>query len=362
MQVPDPTESQHAHPADSQARTSEDAALMDMAREKPAAVLARLPARVGEVQAEVQKCIVGQQETVEAALWALLSRGHCLLEGVPGLGKTLLVRALARALKLSFSRVQFTPDLMPADITGSVILQKGEGGQRKFVFVRGPIFTQMLLADEINRTPPKTQAALLEAMQERTVTVSGRTNQLEEPFLVLATQNPIEQEGTYPLPEAQLDRFLFQVRVEYPTLEEERQIIAQHSFTPLERLNPVLGRGEILAFREVVARVPAPPNVVDYAARMVRATRPTASEATASIKRWVRWGASPRASQNLVLAGRARAACQGRFNVACDDVAAVAPLVLRHRVIRTFHADAEGISADSIVAHVLDNVSRNGKG
>jgi MoxR-like ATPase len=328
---------------------------------RPAESLARLPARVKAVHAEVQKCIVGQEETIDAALWAMLSRGHCLLEGVPGLGKTLLVRAMSRVLALSFKRVQFTPDLMPADITGSMILQKGDEGGRKFVFARGPIFTQMLLADEINRTPPKTQAALLEAMQERTVTVSGRTYELEEPFLVLATENPIEQEGTYPLPEAQLDRFLFQVRIEYPTLQEERQIIVQHSFTPLDRLSPVLGRDEIMGFREAVARVPAAPNVVDYAARIVRATRPTAPDACESVKRWIRWGASPRASQNLILAGRARAACQGRFNVACDDVAAVAPLVLRHRIIRSFHADAEGKSSDDIVAEVLRQVPRNGQ-
>jgi MoxR-like ATPase len=198
-------------------------------------------------------------------------------------------------------------------------------------------------------------------MQERTVTVSGRTYALEEPFVVLATENPIEQEGTYPLPEAQLDRFLFQMRVEYPTLDEERQIIAQHSFTPLERLSPVLKRDEILWFREAVARVPAAPNVIDYAARIVRATRPGGEGAFDFVKRWVRWGASPRASQNLILAGRARAACQGRFNVACDDVATVAPWVLRHRIIRSFHADAEGKSADDIVSRVLEEVPRDGQ-
>jgi MoxR-like ATPase len=284
-----------------------------------------------------------------------------LIEGVPGLGKTLLVRALARVLELSFKRVQFTPDLMPADITGTVILQKEPSGHRKFVFTRGPIFTQMLLADEINRTPPKTQAALLEAMQEKTVTVSGHTHELEEPFFVVATENPIEQEGTYPLPEAQLDRFLFQIRMTYPTLEQEREIINQHSFTPLDRLEPVLAREEILAFREGVAIVPAAPNVVDYAARLVRGTRPDSPDAIEKITRWVRWGASPRASQNLILAGRARAACQGRFHVACEDVAEVAPLVLRHRIIRSFFADADGQSTDSIVAHILKEVPLNNR-
>jgi MoxR-like ATPase len=325
-------------------------------REDLTEVLERLPAKVAQVHREIEKCVVGQQETVDAALYALLSRGHCLIEGLPGLGKTLLVRALARVLELDFCRVQFTPDLMPADITGTVILQKDPSGRRKFVFTRGPVFTQLLLADEINRTPPKTQAALLEAMQEKTVTVSGHTHQLAEPFFVVATQNPIEQEGTYPLPEAQLDRFLFQIRVVYPTLSEEREIINQHSFTPLDRLEHRVTREEILAFREGVAIIPAAPNVVDYAARLVRATRPQMAETDDLIKRWIRWGASPRASQNLILAGRARAACQGRFHVACEDVAAVAPLVLRHRIIRSFHADADGQSTDDIVTHILNQI------
>jgi len=325
---------------------------------EPTEILTKLPEKLDAVRHEIAKCLIGQHETVDAVLYALLSRGHCLIEGVPGLGKTLLVRAMARALKLSFKRVQFTPDLMPADITGTVILQKGDSGRRRFTFVRGPVFTQMLLADEINRTPPKTQAALLEAMQERTVSVSGRTYELEEPFLVLATENPIEQEGTYPLPEAQLDRFLFQVRVDYPSLVEERRIIQEHSFTPLDRLQPVLGCAEILALRDAVAQIPAAPNVVDYAARIVRATRPTAPDSIESIRPWIRWGASPRASQNMILAGRARAACQGRFNVACDDVAAVAPLVLRHRIIRSFRADADNQSTDDIVARILQEVPR----
>ncbi|MBM3998040.1 MAG: MoxR family ATPase [Planctomycetes bacterium] len=318
-------------------------------------VLRRLRERVKRVHDELCKAIVGQRESIDAALFALLSRGHCLIEGVPGLGKTLLVRSLGRVLDLKFGRVQFTPDLMPADITGTVILQE-ERGNRDFAFKQGPIFTHLLLADEINRTPPKTQAALLEAMQERTVTVSGQTFPLEDPFLVLATQNPIEQEGTYPLPEAQLDRFLFQVRVDYPTIEEERQIVARHSFTPLDDLEPVLTREEILEFREAVRRIPAAPNVVDYAVRLVRATRPGHSESLDSITRWIRWGASPRASQNLILAGRARAACEGRFNVACEDVAAIAPLVLRHRIIRTFHADAEGLSADDILRRMMHDI------
>jgi MoxR-like ATPase len=326
----------------------------------PAAVLDQLAPRIRLLQQEVGKVIVGQQEVISAALYALLARGHCLLVGVPGLAKTLLVHALARSLQLEFSRIQFTPDLMPSDIIGTEILEEDpQTRHRQFTFARGPVFTQVLLADEINRTPPKTQAALLEAMQEKTVTVAGKTYRLEEPFMVLATQNPIEQEGTYPLPEAQLDRFLFEVLVEYPSLEEERKVVAQHSFTPLERLQPVLTREELLRFRQAVAQVPAAPNVIDYSVRLVRATRPVSDgEAPDYIKRWIRWGASPRASQYLILAGRARAACQGRFNVACDDVAALAPLVLRHRLIRTFQADAEGKTTDEIITQLLQDVPR----
>lgn len=322
-------------------------------------VLDRLPQKLDKIHAEIQKTIVGQEDTVNALLFAILSRGHCLLVGVPGLAKTLLVRTLACVTELSYKRVQFTPDLMPADITGTTILQEDAAGKRRFVFARGPIFTQFLLADEINRTPPKTQAALLEAMQERTVTVSGKTYMLEEPFVVLATQNPIEQEGTYPLPEAQLDRFLFQVLVAYPNFAEERKIVEQHSFTPLERVKPVLSRDEILDFRDAVAVIPSAPNVVDYAVRLVRGTRPDDGNAPDYIKRWVRWGASPRASQNLILAARARAASCGRFNVACDDVAAMAPLVLRHRIIRSFHADAEGKNCDDIIRQLIDQVPRD---
>lgn len=321
--------------------------------------IARIPQRMRAVQAELQKAIVGQQNNVQALLYALLARGHCLLVGVPGLAKTMLVQALARVLNLSFKRIQFTPDLMPADITGTTILSREPGDDRAFKFVRGPIFTQLLLADEINRTPPKTQAALLEAMQEKTVTVAGQTWPLEEPFFVLATQNPIEQEGTYPLPEAQLDRFLFELPVEYPSLEEERRIVAQHSFTPLDQLSTILERHEILVFRDAVARIPAPPNVIDYAVRLTRATRPDDPALLPELRKLIRWGASPRASQNMLLAARARAACEGRFNVACEDIAAVAPLILRHRVLRSFQAEAEGRTVDDLVATILRSVPRS---
>jgi len=326
----------------------------------PTAVLERLAPRIRTLQEEIGKVIIGQEEIVSAALYALFARGHCLLVGVPGLAKTLLVHSLARSLELSFSRIQFTPDLMPSDITGTEILEEDAAtGHRQFVFVRGPAFTQVLLADEINRTPPKTQAALLEAMQEKTVTVAGKLYRLEEPFMVLATQNPIEQEGTYPLPEAQLDRFLFELLVEYPSLEQEKQVVEQHSYAPLDKIHPVLSRDEVLEFRSAIAQIPAAPNVIDYAVRLVRATRPTSNgEAPEYIKKWIRWGASPRASQHLVLAGRARAACQGRFNVACEDIAALAPLVLRHRLIRTFQADAEGKTTDDIIAQILEDVAR----
>ena len=339
-----------------QAETQIESALPD----DPVAVLDRLAPRVQQFQQEVAKVIIGQDEIVSAALYALFARGHCLLVGVPGLAKTLLVNSLARALDLGFSRIQFTPDLMPSDITGTEILEEdADNGRRRFVFMRGPAFTQILLADEINRTPPKTQAALLEAMQEKTVTVAGKVYRLDEPFMVLATQNPIEQEGTYPLPEAQLDRFLFELIVDYPTLEQEKRVVEEHSYAPLNRLSPIFLRQEVLQFRDAIAQLPAAPNVIDYAVRLVRATRPASNgEAPAYIKKWVRWGASPRASQQLILAGRARAACMGRFNVACDDVAALAPLVLRHRVIRTFQADAEGQTTDSILARLLEEIPR----
>lgn len=308
---------------------------------------------------EVGKVLIGQREILDQMFYAMLARGHCLLVGMPGVAKTLMVNAVSRAVQMSFARVQFTPDLMPGDITGTEIIQEdAESGRRSFVFKQGPVFTEVLLADEINRTPPKTQAALLEAMQEKTVTVAGKIHALPSAFTVFATQNPLEQEGTYPLPEAQLDRFLFELRVGYPSLEEENQVVSQHSFTPLHSMKPVVTCEEIMSMREAVAKIPAAPNVVSYAVRLVRATRPESAESPDHIKRWIRWGASPRASLNLILAGRARAACEGRFNVSCEDVAALAVPILRHRLIRSFQADAEGIATEDIIRKLVAETSR----
>ena len=325
--------------------------------ETTVAQIEQLPAIMAQLQKSVEQVVVGQNATVEAILVALITRGHCLLTGVPGLAKTLLVRVVAHLLGLHFSRVQFTPDLMPSDIVGTDILEEDtETGHRKFVFVPGPVFTQVLLADEINRTPPKTQAALLEAMQEKTVTLAGKAYALHEPFLVLATQNPIEQEGTYPLPEAQLDRFLFELPINYPSYQDEVLLVEKHSYTPMEHLEPLISEEQILALREAVTQIPAPPNVVDYAVRLVRATRPEDSTSPEFIKRWIRCGASPRASQNLILAGRARAALHGRYNVACEDISALAIPVLRHRLIRSFHADADNKSSDQIIQQLIGQI------
>ena len=360
---PTPPAPEETGPAATTAATPEMATTPEIAAddgsgERSAALLESLPRLYQQLRRAVDTVVVGHGDPIDATFYALLSRGHCLLVGVPGVGKTLLVRTLGRLLGLPFGRIQFTPDLMPADITGTEILEEDAAtGHRRFVFNQGPVFTNLLLADEINRTPPKTQAALLEAMQETTVTVAGAVRPLAEPFLVLATQNPIEQEGTYPLPEAQLDRFLFQMRLGYPTLEDERRVVEQHSFRPTDDLDPVLDQATVLALRDAVAKIPAAPNVVDYGVRLARATRPDDPSASDDVRRWVRWGASPRASQMLVLAGRARAACQGRFNVARDDLRAVAPWVLRHRLIRTFEAEADGVDNDAILTRVLEGVA-----
>ncbi len=308
---------------------------------------------------EVGKFIVGQDEVVEQVIIAILAGGHCLLEGVPGLAKTMLVQTLSEALSLGFRRVQFTPDLMPADITGTEIIQEDpETGRRSFVFQEGPLFSQMLLADEVNRTPPKTQAALLEAMQEHRVTVGHTTYQLEEPFFVLATQNPIEQEGTYPLPEAQRDRFIFHVRVEYPSKEEEREIMRRTTSGFKAEIEHVLDGGDIIAAQEIVRKVPVPDHVMDYVLDLVRATRPAEADASDYVREMVDWGAGPRACQYLLLGGKVRAILQGRFHVTDDDIVALAHPVLRHRVVPTFQAEADGVTIDDIINHLLETVPR----
>jgi MoxR-like ATPase len=311
------------------------------------------------LQAEIGKVIVGQERVIEEVLIALFCRGHCLVQGVPGLAKTLLVSTLAEVLELGFSRIQFTPDLMPSDITGTEILQEDpETGRRGFEFVKGPIFSNLILADEINRTPPKTQAALLQAMQEREVTVAGETMALPEPFFVMATQNPIEQEGTYPLPEAQLDRFMFMVLVSYPTRNEELEVLKRTTGEHKENVSRVLSGKEIVALQDVVRRVPVGDHVFNFALDLVRATRPDEVGASDFVRHWVSWGAGPRAGQYLILAGKARALMQGRMYVTIEDIEAAAPAVLRHRLVANFNAEAEGITIEQIVEKIMTLVPR----
>ena len=302
---------------------------------------------------ELRKAIVGQDEVVDHLLTALFAGGHVLLVGVPGLAKTLLVSSLARVLDLQFSRIQFTPDLMPSDITGTDILEEdATSGRRAMRFIRGPVFANIVLADEINRTPPKTQAALLQAMQEREVTAGGQTFQLPPPFFVLATQNPIELEGTYPLPEAQLDRFMYNVQVDYPSQAEEEQIVSTTTSAYRPELDRVLGAADILALQQLVRRVPVAEHVVRYAVRLARATRGR-DGAPDFVKQWVSWGAGPRASQYLVLGAKTRAVLRGRFAPGIEDVQAVAASVLRHRIVTNFTAEADGVKPDRIIADLL---------
>lgn len=315
--------------------------------------------RLGEARerilAEIDKRVVGQREVVEHLLVALFARGHCLFVGVPGLAKTLLISTLAEVLDLSFNRVQFTPDLMPSDITGTDILEEDRAtGRRELRFVKGPIFANIVLADEINRTPPKTQAALLQAMQEKRVTAGGRTYPLEPPFLVFATQNPIEQEGTYPLPEAQLDRFMFMVDVGYPSEEEEVEVVLRTTGAATQPLQKVLGPEEILALQDLVLRVPVAEETVRFAVQLVRRTRPKEEGAPDFVRRYLAWGAGPRASQYLILAAKARAVLHGRFAAEREDVIALAGPVLRHRVLPNFTAEAEGVNASRIVDRLLE--------
>jgi MoxR-like ATPase len=314
------------------------------------ALLDQLAQARSALVAQIARRIVGQQQIVDDLVAALLAGGHVLLVGVPGLAKTLLVQTVAQALDLSFSRVQFTPDLMPSDITGTELLEEDHAsGRRFFKFAKGPIFANVVLADEINRAPPKTQAALLQAMQEHAVTAAGQTHRLPEPFFVLATQNPIEQEGTYPLPEAQLDRFMMQLTVGYPSRQEEEQIVSATTGDLSVDIQPMLDATQLSALQRLVRRLPAPPSVVSYAVKLARSTRPDAEEATPLVKKYVSWGAGPRASQYLILGAKARAAMDGRSVPDLEDVNAMAGPVLSHRVVVNFQAEAEGVTAAKLV-------------
>ena len=315
------------------------------------------------IRSELRKVIVGQKQVIDELLVALLSDGHCLLEGVPGLAKTLLISSLSQALTLSFKRIQFTPDLMPSDITGTEIIQDDpETGERKFKFLGGPIFANIILADEINRTPPKTQAALLEAMQEKQVSTGGKIYRLAQPFFVLATQNPLEQEGTYPLPEAQQDRFIFKVFVDYPNEEEEDKIMRLVANRAFGKIKPVLDGPRIQSAQDIVRQIPVADEVYAYARRLVRSTRLNRPEAPDFIKKWLAWGAGPRASIYLITAGRAHAGLNGRPCVTCEDIAAVAPPILRHRLACSYVARAEGITPEKVIDELLKAVPKFGNG
>ncbi len=302
-----------------------------------------------QITAEIGRVIIGQHEVVKFILISIFSNGHCLLVGVPGLAKTLLVQTVAQVLDLEFKRIQFTPDLMPSDIVGSEIL----GEDRNFKFIPGPVFSNIILADEINRTPPKTQAALLEAMQEKAVTAAGVTHKLAQPFFVLATQNPIEQEGTYPLPEAQLDRFMFNVALNYPSFKEELQVVKNTTGTQVQDINKILNGEQIKYFQQLVRNIPVTDNVLEYAVRLVSKTRPTGEMATPHVKRLLNWGAGPRASQFLILGAKCHAVISGKYSPDIEDVQAIAKPVLRHRIVRSYHAEAEGLSADDIIAQLF---------
>lgn len=320
----------------------------------------KLKSAYDTIKTEIAKVIIGQDAVIEQLLIALLARGHCLLVGVPGLAKTLLISTLAQILDLKFSRIQFTPDLMPSDITGTEIIEEDRSsGRREFKFVKGPVFANVILADEINRTPPKTQAALLQAMQEHEVTSAGQTFQLDEPFFVLATQNPIEQEGTYPLPEAQLDRFMFHVNVDYPSSEEEHRVVKTTTVIPEYSLDKVLNGNDITNLQRLVRRVPVSDHLIEYAVNIARATRPDEGGLD-FIKNWVSWGAGPRASQYMILAAKTRAILDGRPTPGPDDVRFAAPPVLRHRIVTSFNAEADGVDTEAIVGKLLDTVKAKG--
>lgn len=331
--------------------TNTPAPINDQAVER----LKSIPGTYDALMREMGKRIIGQKEIIRDLFLCLLAQGHCLMIGVPGLAKTLIVQSLGEILELEFHRIQFTPDLMPSDITGSEILEDSHDGKRTFRFVKGPVFTQLLLADEINRTPPKTQAALLEAMQERRVTVAGQTYHLASPFFVLATQNPVEQEGTYVLPEAQVDRFMFCLKVSYPSMEEEVEMLLRTTGGKPPALEKLLSGPDIIALQEAVRQIHIPKVAAEFAVSLVQATRPHDGAAEV-IKKYVRWGAGPRASQYLALAGKACAALDGRFNVAIEDIVSVAPLVLRHRIITNFRAETEQMNSEKIISELASGL------
>ena len=317
-------------------------------------LLSSMPAKYQAIELELGKRIIGQQQIIRDLFVALMVQGHVLMIGVPGLAKTLLVKSLGEVLDLPFGRVQFTPDLMPSDITGTEIIEEDSQGGRNFRCIQGPIFTSLLLADEINRTPPKTQAALLEAMQERRVTIAGKTYDLPSPFFVMATQNPIEQEGTYPLPEAQLDRFMFNIHIGYPEQKDEVQILLQTTVGHQETVNKMMTGDELLQIQRCVRQIDVPMSVAEYAVNLVCSTRPESPVSPRFIKRYIQWGAGPRASQYLALAGKALAVLDGRFNVAKEDIQRAAKLVLRHRLITNYRAEADHISIDEIITHLVN--------
>ena len=356
---------QDAHPDDgavslpidlSPREAADDSSFEDELPEDTVELVAALAETRRRLLDEVGQVIVGQSDVLDQVLTALFAKGHCVMTGVPGLAKTLMVSSLAKTLSLEFKRIQFTPDLMPTDITGTMVLAEGDHGHRSFAFQSGPIFTNMLLADEINRTPPKTQAALLEGMQERRVTVGGVTHPLPEPFLVLATQNPIEQEGTYTLPEAQLDRFLFMINVDYPSLDEEQEILIKTTLDSAPRLSALLNREQIMRFQNLVRRVPVSRYVANYAARLARSTRPDDSLAPDFIPKWVQWGCGPRAGQALLLAAKSHVLLSGRFNVSVRDIRKFVHPVFRHRFGLNFTAVSEGYDTDTIIDWLLEAV------
>ena len=325
--------------------------------DKDVELVEKLNDKIKQVKSEIEKRIVGQEEIIEQLLISLFARGHCLLVGVPGLAKTLLIKTVAEVMDLKFSRIQFTPDLMPSDITGTEIIEEDQlTKKRDFKFISGPIFANIILADEINRTPPKTQAALLEAMQEHRVTAAGTTYQLPDPFFVLATQNPIEQEGTYPLPEAQLDRFMFNLWLDYPSFDEEIKIVKTTTSQYDAQIDKVIGAEEIIEFQDLVRRVPVAENVIEFAVKTVKMTRPTNGSSPQFVKDWITWGAGPRASQYLTLAAKTRAIMEGRFTPNIDDVKVALLPVLRHRIITNFSAEAEGITSVEVIKKISEEV------